>query len=148
MNESISHIVAATGLVFRGDQILLVKSPARGWELPGGQIYQGESLLHGLKREILEESGIQVEVRRLKAVHQNLSRGIAIFAFICDFSAGELRLSAESTDVGWFSSGEARSMISRETMRVRFSDLSIDAPGIRYRAYLTSPFTQIEESEF
>ena len=32
------HIVAGAALVTCGNDILLVKSPRRGWEIPGGQV--------------------------------------------------------------------------------------------------------------
>lgn len=53
------HIVSAAGLVRRGDEVLLVRSPRRGWEFPGGQVEQGESVLAALHREIWEETGVE-----------------------------------------------------------------------------------------
>jgi ferredoxin--NADP+ reductase len=32
------------------------------WELPGGKLEQGEDLQHGLKREVLEETGLEIEL--------------------------------------------------------------------------------------
>ena len=66
------HIVAVSGL-FRSDagQILLVKTPRRGWELPGGQVEQGEDLIQALIREAREESGCEVQVERLVGVYTN-----------------------------------------------------------------------------
>ena len=40
------------------NEVLLVKSPCRGWEFPGGVVETGESLTQALIREIQEESGL------------------------------------------------------------------------------------------
>ena len=52
------HIVAAGMLVERGDEVLLVRTKRRGWEFPGGQIEEGESVLDGVIREVREEANI------------------------------------------------------------------------------------------
>ena len=57
------HFLSASGLVFKDGKVLLVRTSNRGWEFPGGVIEQGEDLITGLKREILEESGIVAEPR-------------------------------------------------------------------------------------
>ena len=44
-NQSPKHIVSAAATVLNEDgDILLVKAPERGWEIPGGQVEQGESM--------------------------------------------------------------------------------------------------------
>ena len=68
-----THIVAVMGIVRDREDILLIKSPMRGWEPPGGQVEKGEDLISALKREILEESGLEVSVNELLAVYSNLS---------------------------------------------------------------------------
>ena len=48
-----THIVAAGGIIFNEvNKILLVKNPRKGWEYPGGEIENGETIIDGLKREI------------------------------------------------------------------------------------------------
>lgn len=63
-----SHIVeVAVAIIIRPDgSFLLARRPegkpyAGYWEFPGGKVEPGESLLHALRRELLEELGIQVE---------------------------------------------------------------------------------------
>lgn len=51
------HIVsAATIVVNERNEILLIKGPKRGWEMPGGQVEEGESLKDAAIRETKEES--------------------------------------------------------------------------------------------
>ena len=60
---------------------MLVRSHYRGWEIPGGQIEMGETLIDGLKREVLEDSGVRAEIGRLAAVRTNLTSSIVISCF-------------------------------------------------------------------
>ncbi len=54
-----AHIVSAAGLARRGSEVLLVRSPRRGWEFPGGEAEPGESVMDALAREIREETGAE-----------------------------------------------------------------------------------------
>ena len=59
-----THFVSVAALVTNDlGQILLVKSPWRGWEYPGGLIEPGESFEAALKREVREESGVEIEIK-------------------------------------------------------------------------------------
>ena len=57
MTDHPSHIAAVVGCV-RDDagRVLLVRVAARGWEMPGGQVEEGEDLVTALQREVEEES--------------------------------------------------------------------------------------------
>jgi 8-oxo-dGTP diphosphatase len=59
-------IVAVGAVIFDGRRVLLVQrgqEPLRGaWSLPGGAVEIGETLDAALAREVLEETGLSVEV--------------------------------------------------------------------------------------
>ena len=59
-------IVAVGAVILDGDRVLLVqraREPLRGaWSLPGGAVEVGETLDAALAREVLEETGLSVEV--------------------------------------------------------------------------------------
>lgn len=60
--------VRVTGLLIENDKILIVQqklSQSREWSLPGGRLERGESLEQGLKRELKEETGLDVHIERL-----------------------------------------------------------------------------------
>ena len=55
---------------FAGKGFLMVFNPKRnGWEMPGGKIEAGESVIDGAKREYLEESGYAIDVVAMKEMN-------------------------------------------------------------------------------
>ena len=107
-------IVGVGGLVFDQGQILLVKRgahPARGaWSIPGGKLRSGESLAAGVARELLEETGLIVEVAELVAVYERLPRPGAfgddahyvVLDYLCKATGGLLRAGDDADEAGWF----------------------------------------------
>ncbi|WP_221568106.1 NUDIX domain-containing protein [Alkalihalobacillus sp. TS-13] len=78
------HIVAVSGLIQNDcGETLLVKTNWRNdtWELPGGQVEEGEPLEIALRREILEETAIDVELRSTTGVYQNTTGRIVSIVF-------------------------------------------------------------------
>ena len=65
-------IAAVGGIVWKGDDVLLIrrgKPPREGeWSLPGGGQELGETLEAALKREVFEETGIEIRVIGLLTV--------------------------------------------------------------------------------
>ncbi|MDY4140267.1 MAG: NUDIX domain-containing protein [Eubacteriales bacterium] len=58
-----THIVAAAGYVLDGKgNMLLIRTPHRGWDCTGGQVEVGEDVVSGVLREIMEESGVHARV--------------------------------------------------------------------------------------
>ena len=74
------HVVAAGCLVRKGDLVLLVRTPRRGWEFPGGQVELHESLAEGVVREIREEANVTAEVDQLVGVYSNLTHSRVMLA--------------------------------------------------------------------
>lgn len=61
--------VGVGAVVWRGDQVLLVqrgKPPRQGeWGLPGGAQHIGETVADAARREVMEETGIEIAVTGL-----------------------------------------------------------------------------------
>ncbi|MDP9353408.1 MAG: NUDIX domain-containing protein [Chloroflexota bacterium] len=147
MDEHPRHIVAAMGVVLdsRG-MVLLVRTERRDWEPPGGQVEVGEDLLSALRREIYEESGCQAEVNTLVGVYSNVGDPCqVIFAFLCTYLSGEIRPSAETPEVGWYSREEALRTVTHPAQRGRLQDALGFTGTLTYRAYRTGPYELITE---
>lgn len=74
--ETISIGVGA--VVFRGDDILVIKrgkEPFKGhWSIPGGGLEYGERVVDAVKREVREETGLEIEIIGILNVFDALPR--------------------------------------------------------------------------
>ncbi|EDL64504.1 NUDIX hydrolase [Bacillus sp. SG-1] len=101
--EPPKHIVSAAAIVVNEvNEVLLIKGPRRGWEMPGGQVEEGESLKAAAIRETKEECGLDIEVTRFCGVFQNVDRSICNTLFLGRPIGGELTTTEEALEVGFF----------------------------------------------
>jgi 8-oxo-dGTP diphosphatase len=140
------HSVAVTSLVrhTNGD-ILLVRTPLRGWELPGGLVEAGETLIAAAIREIEEESGVLAKINTLASVCSNIERNLVIFGFLADYVSGDLATSDETTDVKWVKPDFVLTMITHRPTFDRAYDLLNFENRIIYRAYTPEPYLVAEK---
>ena len=114
------HIVSAATIVLNSkNEILLIKGPKRGWEVPGGQVEEGESLTAAAIRETKEESGIDVEILKFCGIFQNVEKSICNTLFLAKPVGGIPTTSPESLEVGYFPIKEALEMVTFGNFRQR-----------------------------
>ena len=119
-----THLVSVAALVTNEKgEILLVNSPWRGWEYPGGLIEPGETFQQALRREVLEESGAEIEITGFVGICKNVERNIVNIDFTARYVGGELRTSEESTEVLWATPEQAIQMITFPLTRKRLSNM-------------------------
>ncbi len=127
-----------------GEVLLELRSDNGFWGLPGGGLEVGESVEQAVKREVLEETGLRVSLKRLVGVYsdprqQNISAypdGAIVqyvtTAFECARDGGELRMSDESTDIGYF---DARALpentLASHVQRIRDALANQETPFLR-----------------
>ena len=112
------------------EKVLLTRRSDNGqWCLPGGSMDPGESAPECCAREVLEETGLVISVGRLIGVYSTPHR-ITEYAdgnqkqaldlvFEAVRTSGELGICDETTEAGYFSPEQMRSMEIMELFRER-----------------------------
>ncbi|MFE6975576.1 NUDIX hydrolase [Streptomyces sp. NPDC057682] len=127
------HSVSVAGVVVREDgRVLVIRRADNGaWEAPGGVLELDERPENGVRREVLEETGVKVDPVRLSGVYKNMERAIVALVFLCRPAGGEERASVEASEVRWFTREEVRSRMT-EAYAVRVLDaLDCATPPVR-----------------
>lgn len=133
------HIVsAATVVVNDRNELLLIKGPKRGWEMPGGQVEEGESLRDAAIRETKEESGIDIEVTKFCGIFQNVGSSICNTLFLGRPVGGELTTTPESLEVGFFPIDAALDMVTYGNFKDRIA-LCLDESAHPFYVEFTIP---------
>lgn len=97
----------------RGRVLLHLRRDDGGWAPPSGTIEFGEDLLSAFRREVAEETGLQVACERLVGVYSDPAFQVVdapdgrrfhwvTCLFACDRAGGELRGSDEGLEWTWF----------------------------------------------
>lgn len=107
-------ILGVGGLVFDGARVLLVKRgahPAKGcWSIPGGKLRVGEALKEAVKREVLEETGLRVQVGALVEVYERFPQSdlggrdghFVVLDYLCQLAGGQLQAGDDADEARWF----------------------------------------------
>ncbi|MET8052965.1 NUDIX domain-containing protein [Streptosporangium sp. NPDC005286] len=127
------HSVSVAGVVVddHGRALLTKRADNGQWQAPGGVLELSEAITDGLRREVLEETGLIVEPVALTGVYKNMSRGIVALVFRCKTTGGSLTTNDEVTGFHWATPAEIPQMVA-EAFAVRVLDALHDgAPAIR-----------------
>lgn len=117
------HIVSAAAIVINDrNELLLIKGPRRGWEMPGGQVEEGESLAQAAIRETKEESGIDIEIIKFCGIFQNVEKCICNTLFLAKPIGGRPTITNESLETGFFPIDEALKMVTWQNFRERIEN--------------------------
>ena len=136
----------ASALIFdeARERILLTRREDNGrWCLPGGGMDPGESAAEACVREVLEETGLEVRVTKLVGIYTspdlliefpdgNKIQPVA-FSFEAEITGGELGLSDETIDFGWYTVAEMEAMDTVENHVERIHDAVKNRPEAVFR---------------
>lgn len=114
-------MVGVGGVVIQNGRALLIRrgsEPLKGeWSIPGGMLEIGETLVEGVERELLEETGLTVSVVELIEVFERISHveiqdvipktkngplyHFVIIDYLCEFMSGEAIAGSDVTDLAF-----------------------------------------------
>jgi len=115
MAEDQQFYIGQKVVLEKDGKVLILNDPVFGADLPGGKIQVGETdFINALKREVFEETGLEISVGRLfhtgyfvvpKNVkgrhHRNAGKHIFLVVFTAHYVSGEIVLSDEHDGYLW-----------------------------------------------
>lgn len=100
-------------IILDRDRVLLVergKAPLKGyWSLPGGVLETGETLEQGVRREVLEETGLEIRPRAVVEIFERIMRDSAgrpeyhyvLIDYVCRVTGGTLCAASDCACAEW-----------------------------------------------
>ena len=126
---AVGAVVLLDAIAERGPRVLLVqrrRPPMQGtWTLPGGRVERGERLTDALRREVREETGLEVEVGALVEIVELIDAAGGFHFVILDYIAKPLatlrslepRAGDDAADARWVELGDLAQYAVTEAVR-------------------------------
>ena len=121
-------IIGVGAVIVEGGRALLVRratEPLKGdWSVPGGMLELGEKLRDGVRREALEETGVEVKVGELLDVFDSIFTDLqgrpqyhyVLIDYLFRPISGEARAGSDVSEVRWVSAEALPAMGLRESI--------------------------------
>ena len=121
-------IIGVGAVIIRADRVLLVRratEPLKGeWSVPGGVLELGEKLRDGIRREVLEETGLEVEPGEVLDVFDSIFRDeqgrtqyhYVLIDYRCRLLLGEAKAGSDVSEVRWVQEVELAAMGLRDSI--------------------------------
>jgi len=113
-------ILGVGAIIVDSGRVLLVergREPLRGyWSIPGGVLETGEKLIDGVRRETLEETGLEIEPVSVVEIFERIMRdgaGVAEYHYVlvdylCRVTGGQLAPGDDVSRVAWVDRSELK----------------------------------------
>lgn len=125
--------VSAVAVDGQGRALVMQRRDNGRWEAPGGFLELDETIGAGARREVLEETGVVVELERLTGIYKNMTLGVINFVFRARVLDGEPCTGPETKDIRWATREEVIELIPIEAFRIRTLDALDDPQQPRIR---------------
>lgn len=121
-------IIGVGAVIVQGERVLLVRrdtEPLRGeWSVPGGMLELGEKLRDGVRREVEEETGMEVEPGEVLDVFDSIFTDTlgrtqyhyVLIDYLCRTISGQARPGSDVSDVRWVAAEALPAMELRESI--------------------------------
>ena len=151
-----THIIAVSGIVLNEkDEVLMVKTHNHGWVFPGGQVEVGENVIDAVKREIMEETGIDVEVGEVFCIASNTGKypgynGVKkvptklMLDFTCKAKDGVPRPSEENSESMYVPKDKVLDMIKASAIIERYQAFLEYTGRPTYMEYVAKPVFKLK----
>ena len=103
-----SFVIRISALISKDDKILFVKEGKENfhygkWNLPGGHLENREKLVSAVKREISEETNLDIDVTSILGIYTNMhNKHYLSFVFNANVIGGEIEKQQEEIlDITW-----------------------------------------------
>ena len=128
-------MIGVGALVLKEGRMLLVKrsqEPSKGkWSVPGGRLELGETISEAVKREVLEECGVQIEIVRILNVMDNILRDddgriryhFVLIDLLANYLSGEPEAQSDAEECRWVTPAE----LAKVDMNPRLRDVIMRA---------------------
>lgn len=128
------HSVSVAAVVVNDEsKILVIQRRDNGaWQIPGGVLELGETIEEGLRREVREETGLDIEPVRLTGVYKNMKLGVVALVFLARPVGGVPAPTDESAEVTWWTRDQVeQQMVEAFAIRVIDAVAPVGAPAMR-----------------
>jgi len=136
------YLLAVKGIIRRNDgRILVLKRSSKDdhkpgvWETVGGGMDEEEAPQVELRREVLEETGLEVDVREpfnVFTFRKDTGEFKVGITFLCKYLGGEVVLSDEHTDYRWIDPKEFADMDSIPSLHAEIARYAGSAKETRF----------------
>ncbi|PKR85474.1 DNA mismatch repair protein MutT [Heyndrickxia camelliae] len=115
-------IVGVKGVIIKNGRVLIIKRcneahVAGGtWEGVGGKIEFGEDLESALKREVMEEVGLEIQIKQIlyaTTFQTSPTRQVVIITYLCTCDNKDITLSNEHSDYLWATYDELKTYLPK-----------------------------------
>jgi len=121
-------IIGVGAVIVNQGRVLLVRratEPLKGeWSVPGGALELGEKLHDGVRREVLEETGLTIEPQEVLEVFDSIFNDLdgrtqyhyVLIDYLCTVQSGDAHAGSDVSEVRWSTEQELASLELRESI--------------------------------